>query len=280
MSLVSIVMPTHNRLALLRLAVHSVRVQTLADWELIVVDVGSADGTTAWLAGLDDPRVRILALPQTGDVGRLRNQGVQHATGEYVAFLDSDDLWHPAKLQSQLPRMRAAGVPWSYTRYDHIDEAGTVMAARAGEWRELSGWIAHDLIADRTAASIVTVVMQRRFFHDIGGFTDGMRTREDFDLVLRAALGGRTLALPECLAHVRQHAGRTTAGVPAAVLHEASAAMFGRLAARMTDPHIRRAARRKRTHHLAQAGAAHVRAGAPLRAARCYAHALSSVITG
>ena len=277
MPLVSVITPTYNRLRLLGPAVASVCAQSVADWELIVVDDGSSDGTVEWMRARGDPRIHCISLPHTGDVGRLRNEGARAARGQFLAFLDSDDLWHPAKLETQLMQMRAADAPWSYTRYRHIDAAGNEIQARAGEWRALSGWIARDMIEDNTAVSIITVLMQRRLFDRLGGFPEGVRTREDVDLLLRAALLAPAVAVPECLASAREHTERTTASLSPALLHEASAGMYARLMPAITESAVARAARQKRAGHLRQACAAHLRGGAPIRAARCYGRWLVEV---
>ena len=91
---ISIILPTYNRADVLSRAVDSVRRQTCLDWELIVVDDGSTDGTGAWLATLRDERIRVLRQDNAG-VYHARNAGLRAARGEYIAFLDSDDEWYP-----------------------------------------------------------------------------------------------------------------------------------------------------------------------------------------
>src|SRR5690242_15593078 len=92
---VSIILPTYNRLPLLRKAVDSVLAQTYRDFELVVVDDGSTDGTRDYLAAIEDPRVRPIWLEHRGDLTVARSAGLRHVHGEWVAFLDSDDLWLP-----------------------------------------------------------------------------------------------------------------------------------------------------------------------------------------
>ena len=97
--LVSIILPTFGRLEYLRQTVASVYRQTLRDWELIVADDGSDAETRAYLRTLEaDSRVRLLWLTHTGIPAIVRNSAARSAGGEYVAFLDSDDLWAPEKL--------------------------------------------------------------------------------------------------------------------------------------------------------------------------------------
>jgi glycosyltransferase involved in cell wall biosynthesis len=86
--LVSIILPTYDREQYLREAVASVFAQTYTHWEMIIVDDGSTDGTSAYLAGLADPRVRVVRGTHVGEPGALRNRGIALSRGRYVAFLD------------------------------------------------------------------------------------------------------------------------------------------------------------------------------------------------
>src|SRR4051812_19294567 len=99
---VSVVTPTHDRAHLLPQAVDSVLGQTAGDLELIVIDDGSTDGTLDVLGQYDDPRLKVIAIPHSGIPGHVRNVGLQEAQGEFVAFLDSDDIWLPEKIERQL----------------------------------------------------------------------------------------------------------------------------------------------------------------------------------
>src|SRR2546423_477819 len=95
---VSIILPTFNRLKFLRPAVDSVFAQTFTDWELIIADDGSDAETSTYLATVDNPpRTRVLWRSHTGIPAAVRNAALREAAGTYVAFLDSDDLWVPQK---------------------------------------------------------------------------------------------------------------------------------------------------------------------------------------
>lgn len=106
--LVSVIMPTHNRASWVRRAALSVLGQTHQRLELIVVDDGSDDDTSEVLGQLEGP-VRLLSQPRAGAYA-ARNVGLRHAAGELLAFIDSDDAWHPNRLELQLPLMRRAEV--------------------------------------------------------------------------------------------------------------------------------------------------------------------------
>src|SRR5579863_9408144 len=116
---VSIVLPTFNRLHLLPASLDSVFAQTFTDWELIVADDGSDEATRDCLRRwAERPRVRVQWLEHSGRPAVARNAAIRSALGEYVAFLDSDDLWLPEKLARQLASLRnSAQCRWSYTRF-------------------------------------------------------------------------------------------------------------------------------------------------------------------
>lgn len=128
--LVSVVMPVYNAEPWMRRSIDSVLRQTHTSLELIAVDDGSSDGSWAVLqdyAGTDD-RVRPIRLERNGGVAAARNAGIAAATGSHVAFLDSDDWWHPRKLEWQLAQMIAAGVQVSYGPYDRVTPQGRLLS--------------------------------------------------------------------------------------------------------------------------------------------------------
>lgn len=130
--LVSVITPTYNRAYCLPNTIESVLAQTHSNWELILVDDGSTDGTREMIAvryGYE-PRIRYICQPNAG-VSNARNNGIRHAAGDFVAFLDSDDLWKPWKLETQLACMDAlpeVGMVW--TDMEAIDPDGHVVDPR------------------------------------------------------------------------------------------------------------------------------------------------------
>ena len=115
--LVSVVIPTYNQQALLRETLQSVFAQTFTDYEVVVVNDGSTDGTSEYLRSLGK-RIRLVEQGNQG-IGAARNRGIDEATGKYVALLDHDDLWKPGKLEAQVlfmeshPECTACSVPWA-----------------------------------------------------------------------------------------------------------------------------------------------------------------------
>jgi len=180
----SVIIPTYNRTALLREALNSVFVQTFKDFEVIVVDDGSTDGTLEELQALGS-RVRSLRQQNAGP-GAARNLGAQYATGEYLAFLDSDDLWFPWTLETyrqliarhQRPAF-LAGKPLRFRKDKDLQKAvgDEVRAssfpdylASGDEWR---WWGASSFVIRRDA------------FEAAGRFTNEWVNGEDADLALR-----------------------------------------------------------------------------------------------
>src|SRR5690348_4751903 len=107
---VSVVMAARDAAATIGDAIASVIAQTHADWELVVVDDGSTDGTAGVARAAADGRVRVLEPGRIGVLAQLRNRGIEATSGEWVAILDADDRWLPNKLERQLATPPAAGV--------------------------------------------------------------------------------------------------------------------------------------------------------------------------
>ncbi|MEO7199850.1 MAG: glycosyltransferase family 2 protein [Dokdonella sp.] len=124
--LVSVVMPVYNSTTHMQRPIESVLAQSQASLELILVDDGSSDGSWSMIEryAAADPRISALRLPRNEGVAAARNAALQHARGEYIAFLDSDDGWHPRKLELQLAHMQASGCDVSYAAYVRVGEDG------------------------------------------------------------------------------------------------------------------------------------------------------------
>lgn len=251
---VSIILPTWNRLPLLRKAIASVLAQTHRDFELVVVDDGSTDGTHDCVETIADSRVRLIRLDHRGDLTSARSAGLRHARGEWVAFLDSDDLWLPEKLALQLHRLAThPGCRWSYTGYSIIDADEKPLPGRSKLLhRPVSGHILESMLRFDVAASIVTILVQRSLIEEIGGFDDSIPIRSDFDFMLRLAARSEVCALPENLALVREHAGRTTAQLHPLDLYVDGERVFRKAAAAATDRRIRALCQRQRVVQLAE----------------------------
>lgn len=208
---VSIVLPTFDRLQFLRPTIASVLAQTLSDWELIIADDGSAEPTQAYLCTLahGDSRVKLALLPHTGKPAEVRNVAVRMAWGRYLAFLDSDDLWHPTKLERQLAALRERPrCRWSYTAYRRVDEHDEVLAEENGRlWIPCDGDIFEDVVTTRASVRTPSVVVaERTLVLDVGGFDERQLSGEDYDLWMRLAWRSDAALVDEPLVRVRIHA--------------------------------------------------------------------------
>jgi teichuronic acid biosynthesis glycosyltransferase TuaG len=253
-ALVTVVIPTWNRSRLVAEAVASVVGQSYRYWELIVVDDGSTDDTIHRLESLAIPGLKIVRCAHVGHIGRLRNLGARSGTGEFIAFLDSDDLWCPTKLERQLSVLSHSGLDWSYTEYALISESGVKIPLRSGKVPAISGHIIRALLKEETGIHCDTLLVRRTLFDAIGGFCEDPRIpfRDDAEIVLRLARSSEVVAIPETLALVREHTGRATRGI--ATPNEQSAAVYELFLENESDRDLRTLARRRWASCLAGAG--------------------------
>lgn len=124
--LVSIITPTYNSEKFIADTIRSVQAQSYSNWEMLIVDDCSIDETEAIIQSFikDDSRITFHKLEKNAGAGVARNQAIQMAGGRFIAFLDSDDLWKPEKLQKQVDFMLSNNLPFTFSFYDCIDEDG------------------------------------------------------------------------------------------------------------------------------------------------------------
>jgi glycosyltransferase involved in cell wall biosynthesis len=204
---VSIILPTFNRLQFLRPAIDSVFAQTFHDWELIIADDGSDAETKTYLESLRDSRVCVIWLSHTGRPSVVSNVAVRAARGEYIAFLDSDDLWLPKKLEAQISSMRRHPArEWSYTNFALIDEAGKPAPSPRGHGRPAcAGWVLEKLLKGGALIAQPSVVVSRRLLQQSGPFDEELTMCYDDELWLRLAAHSEIDAIDEPLTLVRRH---------------------------------------------------------------------------
>jgi len=205
---VSIILPTFNRLKYLRPAVDSIFTQSFADWELIIADDGSDEETRTFLGTLAIlPQVKVLWLSHMGRPSAVRNAALREAQGEYVAFLDSDDLWLPSKLGVQIQSLRCRSArKWAYTGFTIVDAAGDPRPGeRDGRRPAPDGWILEQLLRMEAIVASPTVVACRALVEHLGGFDEKLTACEDYDLWLRLATRSEVDVIAEPLVHVRRH---------------------------------------------------------------------------
>lgn len=161
---VSIIMPAYNAERFIGEAVESVQAQGFENWELLVADDRSTDRTVAIVKSiaLNDPRVRVLISEKNGGPAAARNLAIQSAGGRYIAFLDSDDVWLPQKLETQLEFMRSSNTALTYTRYRRIDEDGIVV----GHLVSVPSQLNYQQLLRNTAIVTSTVMIDRSLVGD------------------------------------------------------------------------------------------------------------------
>jgi glycosyltransferase involved in cell wall biosynthesis len=208
---VSVIIPTHNRRAMVRDAVASVLAQRDANFELIVVDDGSCDGTSEMLADLKDVKV---ARTEHRGPAAARNRGVEVARAPLIAFLDSDDLWAPDKLRRQL----------AFTREFPDSAISQTAEIWIRDGRHVNPGLRHlkragDIFLDSLRTCLISpsaVIMTTDLFRALGGFDEDFAAAEDYDLWLRILVDHEAGLLDEPLVTRRAgHADQQSSSIPA-----------------------------------------------------------------
>lgn len=181
---VSVIIPTYNRLPMLKEAVDSVLAQNYEDMELIVVDDGSTDGTGEAMKGYGG-RVRLVQFPSNKGVSAARNKGILNARGKYIAFLDSDDLWVKGKIKIQTTFLdENPHYPICYTDEIWIRKGRRVNPMQ--KHSKYSGWIFEKCLP-LCIISPSSAMMRRALFSKVGLFDEALPVCEDYDFWLRVS---------------------------------------------------------------------------------------------
>jgi glycosyltransferase involved in cell wall biosynthesis len=215
--LVSIIMPAYNAEKYIAASIESVLAQTFSDWELIVVDDGSTDSTATVVQefATRDPRVRYI-FQENGRLGKARNTGITNSTGRLIAFLDSDDLWLPTKLEVQTRAMAENNADVVYSKSyvfcdENIDDETQTLTSSVGKF---SGPDFFDSLIRYPQIPVLTVLFKRSALDRVGLFEEGKAYHgcEDYDLWLRLARAGLVFyGMPDILARYRRHGTAMTA---------------------------------------------------------------------
>jgi len=218
--LVSVILPVRNAEASIVRAIESVLAQTYRQFELIVVDDGSTDGTRRVVEGVARDRVRLrvrlIEQPHRG-VYAARNFGARHARGELIAFIDSDDAWLPDRLSSQVPLLQREEVGLVFGDAIHLDEQGRrsklscfrVAPPRRG--RAASAMVRCNFVPT------ITVLVRRRCLEEIGGFAETLPLSADYLAWFRVALRHEIDYVDRPVAHYTVRGGSLSADLGRAV---------------------------------------------------------------
>jgi len=211
MSLISVIIPVYNGEKTIQETIESVLNQTFTDFELIVINDGSQDATLEIVERIQDPRLKAFSYTNAGQA-TSRNRGISHACGEYISFIDADDLWTPDKLEAQLRALQdnsQAAVAYSWTKC--IDELGNF--SRRGSHISVNGDVYAKLLLIDFIENGSNPLIRAQAIAEVGGFDESMTPSEDRDLWLRLAARYHFVAVPSPQVLYRQSANSASANI-------------------------------------------------------------------
>ncbi len=199
---VTVVIPTHNRWYLARNAIKGALGQRDVATEVLVIDDGSSDETPLRLGEVDDPRLRVIRHERPAGVARARNRGIAEARGEWVAFLDDDDLWSPRKLRVQLDTAAAETASFVWTRNVVLDERRrAIRSLPAPQAKDID----KQLLLNCVIGGPSSVMAKTELLRHVGGFDERFSSVADWDLWIRLSRSGVGAACPEPLVGLLEH---------------------------------------------------------------------------
>ncbi len=191
---ISVIIAAYNSEKTIRQTIESVLKQTFNDFELIIINDGSTDSTLEVILQFQDSRIKVFSFENAG--GNVsRNRGLERASGEFVSFLDADDIWTPDKLESQLHALQAnpqAAVAYSWT--DYIDEQGKFIVS--GTHITANGNVYEQLIVSNFLENGSNPLIHREALVQLGGFDEELPAAQDWDMWLRLAQNFDFIAVP------------------------------------------------------------------------------------
>ncbi len=211
MRLVSVIIPTYNAEKTIKKTVESVLDQTYIYFEVIIINDGSTDKTLEIVEQIQDSRIRVYSYPNQG-LAISRNRGIEQASGEYIAFLDADDLWTSDKLASQVEAL--ANNPDTYVAYswtDYIDE--TDQFFKKGSHISVSGNVYAQLLLIDFLENGSTPLIRRTALDQVGSFDYRLNPAEDWDMWLRLAAQYHFIAIPKVQVLYRVSSGSMSANI-------------------------------------------------------------------
>lgn len=197
MPLISVIIPSYNAAPTIEETLRSIMNQSFIDLEILVINDGSDDetGEIANRLAKEDKRIRVFSYPNEG-VSVSRNRGIQLAQGEYLSFIDADDLWTSNKLEAQYEALKIhpqASVAYSWT--DNIDGKGNIV--QKGIRTQASGYILPELLQVNLLQNGSNPLIRRSAFETVGGFDESLLNADDWDMWLRLAQHYEFALVPE-----------------------------------------------------------------------------------
>ena len=210
--LISVIIPTYNHAHFLEKAIQSVINQTYTNWEIIVIDNHSKDNTDEVVNGFKDQRISLLKVNNNGVIALSRNVGIKAAKGKLIAFLDSDDLWYPSKLESCYAKISSG--------YDMVCHGEYWINNEKGKWKKRKVFYGPEekatfdnLLFEGNCISTSAVVVSRWYLEQVSGFDESsdMITAEDYHLWIKLAKAGARIGfVSEILGEYMIHTGNTS----------------------------------------------------------------------
>lgn len=230
---ISIVVPSYNRAEFIPATIDSILQQSFQDFELIFIDDGSTDNTTQIMKKYTDSDYRVKYFKQVNSERAVaRSYGISLATGDFVCLVDSDDLWYPNKLETQLKVMEAdPEIVLSYAAVNRIDFDGNRVAAAPRQHQGESGYVFFDLLK-RNFIPSVTPMIKADVAKRIGKQVTELIPYEDWDFWLRISREGKFFHIVEPLGDYRIHPGQSVQNVKADHIEKVTMAVLDR----NTDP--------------------------------------------
>lgn len=195
MPVISVVIPVYNGEKTIKKTINSVLKQTFTDFEIIVINANSQDQTLKIINEIKDYRIKIFTYPKA-NAAKNRNHGINHASGEFITFLDADDLWTIDKLEKQYKALKEnpkAAVSYSWT--DAIDEYDNYI--RPCSHQNWTGDVYSKLLLDDFVGSGSNAMVRAQAFKEIGNFNDSLTNAQDTDMWVRLAAKYHFIAVPK-----------------------------------------------------------------------------------
>jgi glycosyltransferase involved in cell wall biosynthesis len=211
---ISIIIPAYNAERTIEETIQSVQQQTFQDFELIVIDDGSNDRTKELVQNIQDERLQIFSY-ENGGLPVARNRGISHASGEFVAFLDADDLWTPDKLELQLAVLKQhpeAGVAYSWTYFMDVNAQKARSFLPSPQYAFAGNVYAQLLVSDFIHSGSNTLI-RKQAIEAVGGFDPALKSCEDWDYWLRIAASWHFVVVPKYQIMYRRTSGAMSSKV-------------------------------------------------------------------
>ncbi|MBE8991538.1 glycosyltransferase family 2 protein [Nostoc sp. LEGE 12450] len=211
---ISVIIPAYNAERTILETIASAQQQTFSDFELIVINDGSTDGTLELLNSVEDPRLKIFSY-SNGGLPVARNRGISQASGEFITFLDADDLWTPDKLEAQVAALQQhpeAGLAYSWTYF--MDDKGE--SFHTSNTVTFEGNVYSNLLLGNFLESGSNPLIRRQAIDTVGEFDSTLKYCEDWEYWLRLAARWPFVVVPKQQIFYRQTSGAMSSNIEVA----------------------------------------------------------------